>query len=124
MSAVELYNASVDVLNASVAVLDASSPLRAPERRYVSVGEPAFDCDQLTVSASVRPGLVATNSIGLDAVRSHARPRVLIASCRPPPPWRRLFRTTASSDRCDTVLGWVGHPYEQFWLSPDVLAFR
>lgn len=82
MNSVELYNASVDVLNASVAVLDASSPLRAPERRYVSVGEPAFDCDQLTVSASVRPGLVATNSVGLDAIRSNSRPRVLIASFR------------------------------------------
>lgn len=79
---VELYNASVDLLNAAVAVLDASSPLRAPERRYVSVGDPALDCDQITVSASVRPGLIATNSVGLDAVRSHARPRVLLVSFR------------------------------------------
>lgn len=82
MNSVELYNASVDVLNAAVAVLDASSPLRAPERRYVSVGEPAYDCDQLTVSASARPGLIATNGLGLDAVRSNSRPRVLLAAFR------------------------------------------
>lgn len=82
MNPAALYNAAVDVLNAAVAVLDANSALRAPDRRYVSVGDPALDCDQITVAASARPALVASSGAGLDAARHHRRARVLVAEFR------------------------------------------
>ena len=82
MNPAALYNAAVDVLNAAVAVLDASSALRAPDRRYVSVGDPALDCDQITVAASARPALVASSGAGFDAARHHRRARVLVAEFR------------------------------------------
>jgi hypothetical protein len=77
-----LYNAAVDVLNTAVAVLDANSALGAPDRRYVSVGDPALDCDQITVAATARPALVASSGAGLDAARHHRRARILIAEFR------------------------------------------
>lgn len=54
MTPLGLYNAPKELLDAATASLGAG----APSRRYVSVGEPAFDCDQMTthiVSFGVAP---------------------------------------------------------------------
>ncbi len=77
-----LYNASVDLLNAAVAALDAHSSLGAPERRYVSVGDPALDCDQVTVAAAARVAAAPVTGRGTDTYTQQSRPRVIAADFR------------------------------------------
>lgn len=48
MSAAGLIDAANELLGASVAILGPA----APTRRFVSIGVPAYDCDQLTVHCS------------------------------------------------------------------------
>jgi hypothetical protein len=71
----ELHAACAEVLAAAVAILDTD----APERRYVSNGPPAADCEQLVVYFSL-VDVLAPGSGGMPGIPSPAAPLVYRAT--------------------------------------------
>lgn len=68
MTPLGLYNAPRELLDEAIAILGVG----APSRCYVSVGEPAFDCDQMTTHITGF-GVAATNQHQASGDPKHAR---------------------------------------------------
>lgn len=71
MSAAGLITAADELLAASVAILGPA----APSRQFVSIGTPAYDCDQLTVHCS---GFTAAATKPQQAARDVAHRRAIL----------------------------------------------
>jgi hypothetical protein len=76
MAAGDLYDAASELLDACVLILDAEAPLGAPATTFVSPGEPADDCDMLTVRVQ-NLGEEGTSPAGIgDAGHRHRWQRI------------------------------------------------